>query len=354
MPLASQPRSTPALLLTAALALIASACATPKADVLVADGIRAQRSGALAVAKARYSAALELDPKVRGAAHNLAVIALSEGDVDRAVPLLQRELDAHSAAAEPRLLLAALALERAKAAEAEALAAPFAALSGGLPPTDAASLAVRQRARLLVVVARRVAGRPLEDVRAGWPAEVAALPTGGDGGRAREAIAATALAAGELEVAGAYTEGVDSAYARQVRAYAALAAGRGADAVAAALGDDTSAWAGLARLWSGAAPADAAAADAALASDDAATAVAGARLMASLRAESGDWAGALAALEARPGVSATRDGKLARVLALAQVGRLVEARAALVEVLREHPDDAGARALDEALSDAPR
>lgn len=342
----------PALALTALAALaLTGACATPKADVLVADGIRAQREGSLAVAEERYRKALELDPKARGAAHNLAVIALAKGDLDHAVPLLQQEIDAHGDAAEPRLLLATLALDRDKATEAEALAAPFADLSGGLPPTDPTALAIRERARLLVVVARRAQGKGLSDVRAGWPVEPSRLPTQGDGALAREAIAATALRVGDVTAAATFVAELDTPFAREVRAYAALAGVAPADdAVTDALRDDATAWAGLARVWAGESAADDAPADVAMASPDAGTAIAGARLKASVRATAGDWEGALAALSSRPGVAATRDGALATAIALAHVGRLDEARAALVDLQRQDPSDATVKTLLTTLS----
>ena len=250
----------------------------------MSKGIAAQKAGQLAAARKHYEQAMRLQPRKAGARTNLAVLAMGRGANDDARFLLDAEVGAHPDLVEAHLAHAIVLARLSKPDEATAAAQRVA--------DDAeASGTVRARALLVLAVlaARSVPPAPDTDVHA--LLDRARKQSADDPDVVRVAASLTAELAERPRRA----------------AYAAVSA-RAA-----------SAYAEVSALTATGPPARRAST---------------LRIRAILSSQRGDWKAALADLErSRELVPLDQDGQLDRVVALARVGDLDGARAALREAL---------------------
>ncbi|MEZ4269168.1 MAG: tetratricopeptide repeat protein [Myxococcota bacterium] len=351
-------------LLLLALPCLVVACAPRGVDVVMHHALEAQRAGDLDGAISRYRRALKVEPRVRGAYNNLAIIALGKGNLTQAVKLLEEELALHPRSSEANRNMAVVLLRLGRADDALARVTPLAAVGGGAPTSRADRRIEQDEARLVLAVARWKAGQDAQAVRQPLELVLSPPPPGLDPAlrgelerRARTALTYRALHDGEPGVAlppGAVSgEPPELGVARVIQS---LREGK-ADLALSALepmGDSpevrvlrASALLTLARPG-----------EARLALDglNASTlpsplAVTFHRLHASLAAAGSDWRGALEHIERAQTAAAGPDSGLTldRATALAHVGQTEQARALVDSVLRTSPADPRAGVLADAL-----
>jgi len=334
-------------------------CGPRRVDVIMSEGIAAHEAGSHDEARARYQAALRLDPKVMGASNNLAALALIADELDDATERLKDELRSHPELAVAQLNQAVTALRARDPAAAERAALDLAELSGGLPPRGADALAARRAARALVACARLARGDAFDAIRAAWPVEPEAGADAWDPARelAHLAIAFGAVAADRLDEAARWLEGLEGPDARRLRAAVALRRGdegpiralathhRPVEATALDLLLD--AW----TAWLSDDPAATGDALDALGESEVdafepALRVSRWRLAAALASREGDWPSALVHLDRALELDRrAADLWLDRALALAHLGRLDDARIVVLGVLRDEPEHPRAREL---------
>lgn len=342
-------------------------CAPRGVDVVMHDALQAQRDGDVDHAIARYRRALKIEPRVRGAYNNLAVIALAKGNLTQAVKLLEEELALHPRSPEGNRNLAIVLLRLGRPDDAIARVEALASVSGGAPTSRPDRRAEQDEARLVLAVARWKAGQssalvrqPLELVLSppppGTPPDVrAALQR-----RARVALAYRALEDGE---AGATPESPETDAAqdapieiRWMRVIRALRDGQPDEALVALDAMDASPETVVLRA-SALARTDRAEEAAGLldaidvAELPAPFAVVFHRIRASLAAAKGDWRGALADLQRADEGASGRDPDITmdRAVAMARLGNGDGARALVEAVVRDSPGNARATALADAL-----
>ncbi len=359
-------RPARSLLLGALLGVAAApSCGPRRADVMMSEGIAAQRDGDLSAAEARYEAALRVDPRVVGAANNLALVALARGQDDAAILRIKDELDRHPDLGEARLNQAWLLVRGGRYQKVDEALVELSDLGAALPPDTPRVRRRRATARALLAVARYARAAPWGDVRAARERPLAELLPGDaltEPDRAldaltREVLGLAALRVGANAEALELLDGLDAPRATRARAAALIAAGRTAEADAALASlSEAAPFDRLARAWI--ALNDGRHGVAAQALAQLATPPEGAeatwhRLQAALASRRGDWATALAHVDAAialPG-DTPPDLWLDRATALAHLGRLDDARVTVIGVLRDRPDDARARGLSEALGE---
>ncbi|MCB9514507.1 MAG: tetratricopeptide repeat protein [Deltaproteobacteria bacterium] len=358
-------RMRPCLLLCIALPCLVAACAPRGVDVVMHDAIEAQRAGDADKAIARYRRAIQIEPRVRGAYNNLALIALQKDNLTQAVKLLEEELALHPRSAEANQNMALVLLRLGRSEDAASRVADLAHVDGGAPTRKPALRQAIDDARLLLALARWKSGEGGESVRAPLELILAPPPPGVDparreaiANRARVAMAWRELADGDVDalLAPSPEETPQPPEVEALRATALLHAGRHEDALAllTPLGE-----APAVRVLRAAAQAQAGAAEAAAGSlAEVAVAplaphlvVLAHRTQAFLDAAAGRWADTLVHLDAAAAASAEvpSDLDLDRAVALARVGDAERARALVTAVLAATPGDPRARALADAL-----
>ncbi len=350
------PRALPRLSLVAASAALLAVsslvgCGPRRVDVVMSEGIAAQRDGDRAAAAARYQTALKLDTRARGAANNLALIAIVEDRDEDAVARVKDELDRHPALDEARLNRAWLLVRGGRHDEIDADLVELAELAAGKPPSDPRILRRRAAGRALLAINRLGSGAPWLEVRSVWERPLAELlPAAAltDDDRALDALTLevlglAALRAGEHEAAVELLVAADAPHSVRARASALAALGRLDEALATLLAlaepepvdHVLRAWVGLSTDRVG----DAEQALAAVPEPPETLTVAWHQLHAALASRRTDWAVALQHLDAA--IAAAAPGApglwLDRAVALAHLGRLDDARVSVIGVLRDHP-----------------
>ncbi len=355
------------LLLCFALPCLGGACAPRGVDVVMHDALKAQHEGDVDTAIARYRRALKIEPRVRGAYNNLAIIALAKGNLTQAVKLLEEELALHPRSPEANRNMAIVLLRLGRPGDAIERVAPLAAVSGGAPTSRPDRRAEQDEARLVLAVARWKAGQPSELVRQPLELVLSAPPPGADPDaraalqrRAQVALAFRALEDGDEATALLASPAADMkdvpVEVRRMRAIRALRDGapdlaltaldamegspeivvlRGSAHALAGRPDEAAKLLGTVEAAALSAP----------------YAVVFHRVRASLAAAGGDWQGALGELQRADEGAGGRDPDITldRAIALAHVGDVDAARSLVDTVVRDAPDNPRASALADAL-----
>jgi Flp pilus assembly protein TadD len=331
-----------------------TACGPGEAEILLHEGIVAHQKAEPVIARDRYLRALELDSQLPGVHTNLALLALGEGQLDRAAELLGKELEVEPEGEVGRLNRALLAI---RSGSFDRAAQDAEAVWQAAPGSEAVTEPGRRTARLLWAIAARARGepraklaetlRPAADLGAADPVGLAA----------RRLLGVLAYEAGELTTALEHLEAADHPAVRPLRAAICLELGRPREAVELLEGAE-GAEAGLLQAHALAATGQPDLARARLEAvfdrsreAPAAVRTAAHRLLARIDGDGGRWSAALSHVDAAalgyetPPVALWVD----RALCLAHLGRLDEARVVLGGALREAPEDPRAKALREIL-----
>lgn len=347
-----------------------AACAPRGVDVVMHDALAAQHEGDVDTAIARYRRALKIEPRVRGAYNNLAIIALAKGNLTQAVKLLEEELALHPRSPEANRNMAIVLLRLGRPDDAIARVAPLAAISGGAPTSRADRRAEQDEARLVLAVARWKGGQSAELVRQPLELVLGPPPPGADPEaraalerRAQLTLAYRAIEDGDEATALHISDAVGGPDApaplRHLRVIEAL---RDRDSVAALTALDSmpesqetlvlrasalaqaGRWDEAAALLGPAEPAD-------LAALSPPFAVVLYRVRASLAAARGDWRGALGDLQKADEQAGGRDPDITldRAIALAHTGESDAARSLIDAVMRDAPSNTRASTLAAAL-----
>ncbi len=306
------------MLVTVVAAASLLACSTSRATDAMRAGIRAHQAGQTDDALERYRTALRLEPGVEGAYLNLALVAWDRGRLDQADALLAQEVALHPKSEAARVAHGRVLLAADRPGEAlEVL--------GTAPPIGEHATAWR----LTVGLARWQASHGFEAAAEPLRAVIAdsAAP---DASRqlARDSLRAAAAGEGRWSVVRDLSKGADVT-----------------DGAVALLD-------GLAALHLDALDQARERLEAAVASTPARSPerVVAQHALAVLDSRQGEWAAALArldaALEAAP---PSPDIWLDRAVVLAQLGRQEEAQLAVAGVLRDHGDHPRAAELRELL-----
>lgn len=363
-------RMSPALRLGLLPCLLLSACGPRSSEIAMHDGILSQQAGDNSAAVEAYRKALEIAPQIPGAHNNLALVELARGELTKAIGLLEDELKQRSG--EPHALLnrALIFIRLGQYDKAVADVEPIAELGSKVPPQDEHALARRDRARLLLGLARIGQDKSPdeidealdgvgEDATEEQPTRLALRR------HARRVAGIHALAASQWERGARELAMADRQEDRVLRAAAQIRLGQGAEAlrVLDGVADEkrSEPWVLLLTAHAQALEGDAKAARDALAplvhdrkaAPEAPAEIAASawRLFASLAGAEGKWPVALGALDrvitlsAKPSAGVWLD----RAVVLAHLGKLDEARVAVAGVLRDYPDDARARELQKLL-----
>lgn len=343
-----------------AIACGANACAGQRAELVLAAGVEAHRAGDHVAAALKYREALRLAPEVRGAWRNLSVLALVAERPADAVDLAREEVRLHPGDPEAGVHLALVQLraghdEAALVTLRPLVAAPSEKESATAGPEAAArSALVADQARLLLALALWRLGRPAEALKPLGP--LLTLERGAAFLAERAVLASTARTIGSwlaldredwaAVLAEPASHPVATAWARHKS---------GAGAVTDALPPESAdaghaAWLGLMAALGPDAD-DSGLSVAAGPAAPLAVRVAALRLRASRAAARGDWAKALADLEAAAAAMPEPLPALwlDRSVALAHLGREDEARIAVAGVLRDAPDHPRALQLRDVL-----
>lgn len=374
------------------------------------EGIVAQRAGHLDRAAAHYRLALTKRPGLRGAENNLGVIALERGNLPGALAHFEAALGRGKEVPFARLNHAITRLRLGDREGALKEARPLAKMAGGSPPKTPQGRAVRATARVLLAAASvgdpagdhkeaaamraaldgimarssgepealspalrgaalRLAGHLAVQARAWAPAaesleeaerlRAQAQPKGQPQDLALRAALAlrTGAPARAISLTGGPLGGAlpspplpsSTAWAAVVRAHALAQTGKGDDAKALLDRVLSPTPACSARAQAGAQPGPAGG-TADPCPPPSPPQLAALRLRAALRSARGEWAAALADLDAVWRATPAAPGLLVdQATALAHLGRVEQARAAAAGALQRAPGDPRARALVAAL-----
>ena len=353
-----RPRVTKTLTAVLAAGVLLSGCAHRRSERLMAGAVAAQQSGALDAAKDGYLKVLEADAKAYGAANNLALIALAEGEEARAIELLARELAAHPSLPAARLNRALLLVRAGRYADAEPDLAAFAGDGTSAPAGADVTDHERAVARALLTASRARQGLPWDEVR---DASGMSLDTAPDdhldhvARLTRRIVGLAAFASRRFELAATWLDGDPEPTAARVRLASLVSLDRDDEArqALAALPSVTPHDALVAGWLAYRAEEDVATALDRVPAEawptDGAIALARLRVIAADDARRGAWDDAAHALRAAVQLEAAPEIRLHLAVALAHSGDLDGARGEAQRVLHDAPDLPLARRLVQLL-----
>ncbi|PKN56069.1 MAG: hypothetical protein CVU56_17975 [Deltaproteobacteria bacterium HGW-Deltaproteobacteria-14] len=296
---------------------------------------------------------MSADATTPGAANNLALLRLADGDQPGAIELLARELTAHPSLPAARLNRALLLVRAGRHADAEP---DLVALIGvDPPPADAATAHERAVAHALLTASRARQGLPWEEVRAASGMSLDTAPADDVARLTRRVVGLAAFAGRHLEAAAAWLDGDPEPAASRARLASLVGLDRDEEArqVLAALPSATPYDALVAGWLAYRAEGDVAVAlDRVPAADwptDGPVARARLEIVAADAARRGAWGDTSRALRAAVQLGAPAATRLHLAVALAHAGDLDAARDEAQRVLRDAPDAPLARRLVQLL-----